>query len=379
MPPTDPVVSELCILCSELLKLDEIGATDDFLELGADSLLILRMINRIQARFGTRLTLREAFQGRNRLGATPAPNRGASVPLPIAVLPGRTPQQLVTAISEAGGRLVAVDRAEGLIWLGERASELGGVLSGAPTVRWVQLAGVGVESYLPLMDAGRQWTCARGVYAQPVAEHALLLALACLRGATVSARARAWWPQPAISLAGAEVVIVGGGSIARALLRLLEPFQVRATVVRRTDTPIPDLTVSPVEAIDQLLPRARVVFLAAPLTVSTNGLIDLRRLWSMRSDACLVNVSRGQLIVTEDLVHALRNNWIAGAGLDVTHPEPLPQGHPLWDLPNCLITAHSAGDLERSMNAFVDLVRRNVRRLVDGLQPHGLVDLDAGY
>lgn len=274
-----------------------------------------------------------------------------------------------------------MDRAEGLIWLGDLASELGEVLSGAPMLRWVQLSGVGVESYLPLMDAGRQWTCARGVYAQPVAEHALLLALACLRGAAVSARARVWWPQPPISLAGAEVVIVGGGSIARALLRLLEPFQVRATVLRRTDTPIPaaEVTVLPVEAIDQILPCARMVFLAAPLTASTNGLIDLRRLRSMRSDAYLVNIARGRLVVTEDLVHALRNNWIAGAGLDVTHPEPLPQGHPLWDLPNCLITAHSAGALESSMNAFADLVRRNVRRLVDGLPPHGLVDLDAGY
>jgi phosphoglycerate dehydrogenase-like enzyme len=306
--------------------------------------------------------------------------RATAVRLPVAVLPEPAPDQLVDAIHAAGGRREAAGRADGLVWLGTDPAELAAGLARWPSVGWVQLSAVGVEGYLPLMADGRQWTCARGVHDVPAAEHALMLALACLRGATRSVRSRRWSPQPPVQLSGEQVLVVGGGSIATALLALLRPFDVRATVVRRRPVPMPGaVDVVPPRLLDEVLPHPLVMFLAAPLTRQTEGLMDRGRLRLMRPDACLVNVSRGPLVVTDDLVAALSSGRLAAAGLDVTDPEPLPPGHRLWDLPNCLITAHCGADLTRSMPAFVELVGRNVRRRLDGRPLLGLVDATAGY
>jgi phosphoglycerate dehydrogenase-like enzyme len=208
-----------------------------------------------------------------------------------------------------------------------------------------------------------------------------MLALACLKDATASTQYGKWDPRPTCCLSGEDVLIIGGGAIARGLLALLAPFRVRATVVRRSPAPVggDEVRVVGPDAIDEVLPGTRVLFLAAPLTEVTRGLVDQRRLRMMREDACLINVARGELVVTDDLVEAVRHGWIAGAGLDVTDPEPLPAGHPLWGLPRCLITAHSAADLAGVMPAFTLLVEDNVRRLLAGTPPHGLVDPALGY
>lgn len=299
--------------------------------------------------------------------------------LPVAVLPEPAPADLMTALHASGVRLAPLGRAQGLIWTGERASVLAAALERAPAVRWVQLATTGVESYLPLMDERIRWSRAVGVQSELVAEHALMLALTALRQGTASVRAGAWLPRPAIGLMNAEVLVVGGGGVARALLALLRPFRVRPKVVCRSGAPMAGAEVGTPDRLDEWLPEARVVFLAAPLTVDTAGLIDADRLRSMRRDACLVNVARGGLVVTDDLVRALTSGWIASAGLDVTDPEPLPLEHPLWSLPTCVITAHCAGDLDHALGPFVDLVRRNIRRLANGLEPIGLVDRELGY
>ncbi|MFD0418331.1 NAD(P)-dependent oxidoreductase [Streptomyces sp. NPDC127108] len=299
--------------------------------------------------------------------------------LPVAVLPEPAPADLMTALHASGVRLVPPARAEGVIWTGEQPSVLAAALERAPSVRWVQLASAGVESYLPLMDQRIRWSRAVGVQSELVAEHALMLALTVLRQGTASVRAGAWLPRPAIGLTNAEVLVVGGGGVARALLALLRPFRVRPKVVCRGGAPIAGAEVGTPDRLDEWLPEARVVFLAAPLTADTAGLIDAVRLRSMRRDACLVNVARGGLVITDDLVRALASGWIAGAGLDVTDPEPLPPEHPLWSLPTCVITAHCAGDLDHALGPFVDLVRRNIRRLANGLEPIGLVDRELGY
>jgi phosphoglycerate dehydrogenase-like enzyme len=207
-----------------------------------------------------------------------------------------------------------------------------------------------------------------------------MLALTVLRGATASIRGRAWLPQPAVPLTGSDVLIVGGGAVACRLLELLHPFRVRAFVLRQSGRVMAGAAaVNTPDRLDDWLRAAHVVFLTAPLTPKTAGLVNEARLRVMRPDACLINVSRGGLIVTDDLVHALMERWIAGAGLDVTEPEPLPTEHPLWSLPNCVITAHSAGDQENSMGEFADLVGRNIRLLARGLEPIGLIDPTIGY
>jgi phosphoglycerate dehydrogenase-like enzyme len=107
--------------------------------------------------------------------------------------------------------------------------------------------------------------------------------------------------------------------------------------------------------------------------------IDAAALRAMASHAWLVNVGRGAHVVTDDLVEALRAGLIGGAGLDVTEPEPLPDGHPLWDLPNCIITPHTANSLEMGLPLLAKRVTENLRRYAAGEPLIGLVDLDAGY
>lgn len=299
--------------------------------------------------------------------------------LPLAVLPEPTHPRLLAALRDSGVDLVTPDRARGLLWTGAEPPDLAAALRHAPSVRWVQLASAGVEGYLPLMGGEIRWSRAAGVQAVLVAEHALMLALMVLRQSTASTRARAWTPRPATGLTGADVVLVGGGEVGRALLNLLRPFQVRPHVVRRSRTPLPGAEAATLADLDDLLPHARVVFLTVPLTPATTGLIDASRLRRMGRDAILVNVARGGLVVTGDLVRALDLGWIAGAGLDVTDPEPLPAGHPLWSRPACVITAHSAGDLDNSAGRLAELVRRNIHRLGQGLDPIGLVDPSLGY
>jgi phosphoglycerate dehydrogenase-like enzyme len=127
------------------------------------------------------------------------------------------------------------------------------------------------------------------------------------------------------------------------------------------------------------LAEADVLILAAPLTPDTRHLVGESALRAMKPTACLVNVARGGLVETEALVRALGECWIAGAALDTTDPEPLPPNHPLWELPNCFITSHSAGDLSRSWHRYGELVADNMRRFSDGRPLKNVVSLEKGY
>jgi phosphoglycerate dehydrogenase-like enzyme len=121
------------------------------------------------------------------------------------------------------------------------------------------------------------------------------------------------------------------------------------------------------------------VVLALPLLPGTAGLIDRRRLELLAADACLVNVARGQHVVTADVVEALRDGTLGTAGLDVTDPEPLPDGHPLWTLPNAIVTPHTANTQEMAVPLLGERITDNVRRWIAGEPLVGLVDPVAGY
>jgi phosphoglycerate dehydrogenase-like enzyme len=122
-----------------------------------------------------------------------------------------------------------------------------------------------------------------------------------------------------------------------------------------------------------------VVFLAVPLTAETDGMIGERELRTMGPLAVLVNVARGRLVRTDDLVRALQEGWIAGAGLDVTEPEPLPDGHPLWELATCVITPHIASVDSMAREPYARLVSENVRRFAADRPLLGVVDPNRGY
>jgi phosphoglycerate dehydrogenase-like enzyme len=290
---------------------------------------------------------------------------------------------MTAAVQDGGGVPAAADApADGLVWL-DPADPRGMRAAADKTgARWVQLPNAGIENFAAarVLDPARTWTCAKGAYAEPVAEHALMLALAGLRSLPVRIAARSWGEPAAVSLYDERVTILGGGGITAALLPLLAPFRVAATVVRRSAGPVPgaDRTL-PVERLAEALPDALVVFVALALTPQTQHIIGARELAAMRPGSWLVNVARGPHVDTGALIAALDQGRIGGAALDVTDPEPLPDGHPLWGRANCIITPHTADTPEMTDALLARRVRVNVARFAAGEPLDGLVDVTVGY
>ena len=287
------------------------------------------------------------------------------------------------AIRSGGGEVVALDRNPvGLVWTEGTAEGLREVLTAHPGISWEQLPLAGVETVAGagVIDRQRRWTSAKGAYAEPVAEHALALLLAGLRRLPERARARSWGEPAGVSLFDQPVTIIGGGGLATALLRLLKPFRAQVTVVRQRPEPLAGASRTiGAGRLPEALAGARAVVLMLALTPRTRKLISHAELAAMERDAWLINVPRGGVVDTAALAGAPRSGQIGGAALDVTDPEPLPAGHPLWDLPNCLITPHTADTLAMTRPLLANRIAENVRRLTAGQELAGQVDPDLGY
>lgn len=308
-------------------------------------------------------------------------------PGPIAVLP--EPRELfVRAVESAGGTVAPLSKqTRGVVWLSEHDPVgIEDVLARHPDIGWVQLPWAGVDSFAGVLAAYADrptplWTSAKGAYAEPVAEHAVMLALALLRGLPEKARSTSWAAKrTGLSLFGRRVLIVGAGGVATEIIRLLAPFDAPITVVRRSagDVPGAGRTVT-VDRLLEVLPSADVVILAAAATGSTRNLIGETELAAMKPDAVLVNIARGSLVDSGALAAALHRGHLAGAGLDVTAPEPLPDGHPLWTAPRCVITSHCADTPEMVFPLLASRVASNVRALLHDGSFIGVVDPAAGY
>ena len=299
----------------------------------------------------------------------------------IAVGPDPVADWLVAAVHDGGGEVVGLDDAEAIVWADvSDPAGLSQAIAAAREASWIQLPWAGVETFGDLLDHDHVWTCGKGVYADPVAEIALALGLAGLREIHSYAAATSWSEQRGRNLLGARVTIVGGGGIAESLIRMLQPFGCHITVVRSTVQHMRG--VDDVLGSDRLadaLPGADLVVLALALTPETDGLIGADELGLMEPHAWIVNVARGRHIVTDDLVDALRRGVIGGAGLEVTEPEPLPEGHPLWTLDNCVITPHTGTTRAMADPLLARRVRENVARFAADDQLVGVVDVRAGY
>ena len=299
----------------------------------------------------------------------------------IAVQPHNSPEWVREAVIAGGGHIVEPADASAIVWTAARdASGLREILDAHGHLEWVQVPFAGIENFVPILDEDRIWTCGKGVYAEPVAEHALALALAGMRHVATYSRASQWTGPAGRNLLGAAVTIVGGGGITESLVRLLTPFKCNITVVRRTVENIDgvDTVVGQENLVDALV-GADVVFLALSLTPETVGLIGKPELEVMEPHAWIINVARGGHIVTDDLVWALENKVIGGAGLDVTAPEPLPEDHPLWTLPNCIITPHVGNTPEMAVPLLSARITENVKRFINDEDLIGLVDVRNGY
>lgn len=290
-------------------------------------------------------------------------------------------ERLEAAVREGGGQVVGRDDAVAVVFHSGADDPAESTALVTDRTRWVQLPHAGVERWTSagLIGTDPVWTSAAGAYGPQVAEHAFALMLAGARRLQVAARAQRWDRHPGRMFAGSTVALVGYGGIGRCLLPMLAPFRCRVLAV--TDS-------GPVEGADQtvaraayreVLPEADYVVLLAALTPQTQGMIGAAELELMRDDAWLVNVGRGGLVVTDDLVAALRDGRIGGAALDVTDPEPLPDGHPLWTESNALITPHVANPQEAHDASLAQHVTENVRRFVAGDPLLGVIDPEDGF
>jgi phosphoglycerate dehydrogenase-like enzyme len=188
-------------------------------------------------------------------------------------------------------------------------------------------------------------------------------------------------PRPR-EVAGATLGLVGVGSIGSEVARRAASLEMRVIAVRehpKKGTPKNVSLVFAPSELNELLRQSDYVVLAAPLTPDTRGLMDAKRISQMKSDACLINVSRGPLVDEAALATALREHKIGGAALDVFSKEPLPPESPLWDLENLLLTPHTAAVTEKLWDRHYELIRENLRRYLAQEPLLAIVDKSKGY
>ena len=269
-------------------------------------------------------------------------------------------------------------------------------------LRWIHsaAAGVGASLFPEMRKSEVLLTNSAGVYAEPMADHALGMILYFARafdGAVAGSRVREWRRDaiagpngPLRELSDAVVGIVGYGGIGRAVGRRAAALGMRVRATRRreptsrsgsADGAPPDsaLEVMGPDGLDELLAESDYVVLTVPETSETAGLIGASELTRMRDSAVLINIARGRILDEEALADALRSGRLRGAGLDVFREEPLPPESPLWDLDNVLLTPHIGGTSPRFWERQTDLMVRNISHFLAGRPLENLVDKESGY
>lgn len=290
------------------------------------------------------------------------------------------------AVIEAQARLIPQAGAEVVVWTDPFAvKDLLGTIG--PSTRWVSLPVAGVDRYITagIIDDRRVWTATKGIYGDVVAEHALALLLAAVRGVVAAARARTWGTRQGWRLRGETVAVLGTGGIGQGVATRLSAFGAACIGINRGGHATSGFTeVMPLERRLEALERSRAAVMALPLTASTSGLVGLPELEALGPEGVLVNVGRGECIDQSALVDVLVARRLGFAVLDVTDPEPLPADHPLWKLDNVVITPHLANPYrswpwDACVVEYTDHINRNLSAYVAGQPLEGVIDLAAGY
>ena len=310
------------------------------------------------------------------------------------------PGARIVTLSREGLTDEPVDDVEVLLrgWLSSDAFDR--LLARAPRLAWVHSASAGVERALTpaARDRGIVITNARGVFSRPIAEYVLMMILAVSRrlpGLLELQRERTWQPLEGVELRDVTVGIVGLGSIGRAVGALATAFGCRVVAVRRRSEEGAAATATDEESrsfgevmlervggpeeLPQLLAESDFVVLAAPLTPETHNMIDARALDAMKPGSWLINIARGALVDDRALLTALAEGRIGGAILDAFREEPLPPTSPFYDLPNVIVTPHTAWSTGRVLDRSIELFCDNLRLFAAGEPLVNLVDPSAGY
>ncbi|MEO5305540.1 D-isomer specific 2-hydroxyacid dehydrogenase family protein [Corynebacterium sp. c25Ua_47] len=259
-------------------------------------------------------------------------------------------------------------------------------------IQWVQYCFTGVNRHIEaglIRPDGLPWCNSAGAFAKPVAESALGLMLSQAHHHKAFALAKSWSVARELDESQAwlydqqgptRVLIVGAGGIGTQLMAYLRPFGVHITAVNRSGRPVDGADVTlPIERVDEAWGEADFVVSILPATAATKALFDAAVFRAMKPSAVFINVGRGSTVVTDDLVDALRTGEIAGAGLEVMDPEPLPDGHPLYELPNATLTPHMAASDHVAQYHLGAIFNANAAAWERGEDMPTRVDPDAGY
>jgi phosphoglycerate dehydrogenase-like enzyme len=267
------------------------------------------------------------------------------------------------------------------------------ILTRGPDLHWIQVYSAGVEDCVAspgLRQGAKVLTNGQRIASPALAEHAIALMMALVRGLDVyhtNQLGGSW--QRDVGMEGAEfmelegrtVLLVGLGGIGTQAAKRAHALGMRVIATRGSTREGPDYVkyVGLAGEVVELAKEADVVINTVPLTEATRGMFNADFFRAMKPTAYFVSVGRGASTVTEDLIAALNSGEVAGAGLDVTDPEPLPQGHPLWTTPRVIISPHSAARSDKSRDRLFLLVRENLRRYVSGEPLLSVVDIERGY
>ncbi|MBU4610631.1 D-2-hydroxyacid dehydrogenase [Achromobacter sp. GG226] len=303
------------------------------------------------------------------------PHLKAAVAAHLQAVPGAE----VTVVDTLDETLAALPGAQGLVTMDASAADARRVLDGIAgpggTVRWLHFLSAGREGFEAVgFPPSLTVTYAEGGVAPTVAEHVMMLALALVRRLPdcLAAQADGQWRRQigarTGSLEGATLGIIGYGEIGRALLPRAAAFGMR--VVAASRRPKDDAVLAAchgLDDVDTLLAQADVIVLALALTPETRHFMNRERLARCKPGALIINVARGGVLDPEALAEALASGQVGGAGLDVTEPEPLPDGHPLWQAPNLIITPHLGGAGSQASTArLAEGAAANLARFVAG-------------
>jgi phosphoglycerate dehydrogenase-like enzyme len=306
----------------------------------------------------------------------------------VSALREVAPDAEIVAVRTVEEAIAAAPGAEVLIGFCDQA-----IFDAADALHWVQVYFAGVENCVvqPAMKSGELvLTNGQRLGSPTLADHAIALMMAQTRGLAgylASQQRGAWesgWekpPPPIGEVAGRTMLVVGLGGIGTQVAKRAHGLGMRVTATRNSRREGPDYVeyVGLANELLELTRQADVVVNAAPLTNSTRGLFDAEFFAAMKPTAYFISVGRGQSTVTADLLKALETGQIAGAALDVTDPEPLPEGHPLWSAPNLIITPHVAGRSREALGRVRALVTENLRRYMAGEPLLSVVNIERGY
>ncbi|MCL4793235.1 MAG: D-2-hydroxyacid dehydrogenase [Bryobacteraceae bacterium] len=260
------------------------------------------------------------------------------------------------------------------------------MVAAAKNLEWLQVPSAGVEQYLTPAFKARSFTFTNGKIVQgpEIADHALALLLAHTRGLTRYMRQRDWSGRtgvPLLELRGKNAVVIGAGGIGTQIAIRAHAFGMNVTGVDVEDKPLLPFfdRIVRVERLDEVLPQADVVFMAAPHTPASEKMMGAKQFDLMRKTAYFIAISRGKTFDNAALLRALSEGRLAGAGLDVTEVEPLAADSPLWKMDNVVITPHIAGRSDGERARYIDLYRENLQRFAQGLPLRHQVDKQKGY